>query len=166
MQRKTLMTPHPPGKIGRSALWLSPVVVVVAGFFAAIPWLKQQDDAFVLAMAAAVSIFVMGYALFVSHKMQRYQDEMQIAGAGFASSRGWIWGAMATVVLLLPPPATNWLIDLANTLSTGSPDTPDRGAVQLALFFGLILVVLMQLGAVLLASAIWQRRMEGPGEPS
>lgn len=160
------MTSNPLGKIGRYTLWLSPVVIVVVGFFAAIPWLKQQNDTFVLALTAAVSIFVMGYALFISHRLQRHLDEVQIASAGFASSRGWVWGAMATVLLLLMPPVTNCLIDLANMLSTGSPDMSDRGAVHLALFFGLILAVLMQLVAVILASAIWQRRMGGMGERS
>ena len=160
------MTTNPLGKIGRYALWFSPVVIVVVGFFAAIPWLKQQNDTFVLTLTAAVSIFVMGYALFISHRLQRHLDEVQIASQGFASSRGWVWGAMATILLLMLPPVTNWLIDLANTLSTGSPDMPDRGAVQLALYFGLILVVLIQLAAVILASAIWQRRMGGMGERS
>lgn len=160
------MTTNPLGKIGRCALWLSPVVIVVVGLFAAIPWLKQQNDTFVLTLTAAVSIFVMGYALFVSHRLQRHLDEVQIASQGFASSRGWVWGAMATILLLMLPPVTNWLIDLANMLSTGSPDTSDRGAVQLALFFGLILVVLIQLVAVLFASAIWQRRMGGMRERS
>src|SRR3546814_4733356 len=81
----------------------------------------------------------MGYALFISHRLQRHLDEVQIASAGFASSRGWVWGGMATVLLLAMPPVTNGLIDLANTLSTGSPDISDHGAVRLALFFGLIL---------------------------
>src|SRR3546814_9596265 len=93
----TLMTTHPLGKIGRCVLWFSPVVIVVVGFLAAIPWLKQQNDTFVLALAAVASIFVMGYALFISHRLQRDLDEVQIASAGFASSRGWVWGAMATV---------------------------------------------------------------------
>lgn len=158
------MTTKPLGRIGRYMLWFSPVVIVAVGFFAAIPWLKQQDDAFVLALTAAVSIFVMGYAFFISHRLQRDLDEVQIAGAGFASSRGWVWGATATVLLLMLPPVTNWLIDLANMMSTGSPDSSDRGAVQLALFFGLILVVLMQLASLVLASAIWQRRMGGMEE--
>ncbi|MEZ0471569.1 hypothetical protein [Luteimonas salinilitoris] len=160
------MTTNPLGKIGRYALLFSPVVIVVVGFFAAIPWLKQQNDTFVLALTAAVSIFVMGYALLISHRLQRHLDEVQIASQGFASSRGWIWGAMATILLLLLSPVTNWLIDLANMLSTGSPDMSDRGAVQLALFFGLILVVLIQFVAVILASAIWQRRMGGMREQS
>ena len=58
------MITKPLVNIGRYALWLSPVVIVVVGFFAAIPWLKQQNDSFVLLLSAAVSIFVMGYALF------------------------------------------------------------------------------------------------------
>ena len=73
---------------------------------------------------------------------------------------------MVTPLLLLLPPVTNPLIDLANMLSTGSPDMSDRGAVQLALFFGLILVVLIQCVAVIVASAIWQRRMGDMREPS
>src|SRR3546814_5715240 len=44
LQRKTLMTTHPLRKIGRCVLWFSPVVIVVIGFLAAIPWLKQQND--------------------------------------------------------------------------------------------------------------------------
>src|SRR3546814_5133643 len=72
----------------------------------------------------------MGYALFISHRLQRHLDEVQIASAGFASSRGWVWGGMATVLLLAMPPVTNGLIDLANKLSTGSPDMSDHGAVR------------------------------------
>src|SRR3546814_12476779 len=34
LQRKTLMTTHPPRKIGRCVLWFSPVVIVVIGFLA------------------------------------------------------------------------------------------------------------------------------------
>jgi hypothetical protein len=149
----------PFGKIGRAALWGSPVVIVVVGFFAAIPWLKQQNDAVTLIVAAAAAIFVMGYAHLLANRVQRHLDEVQIAGQGFATSRGWNWGSGAAVVLLLLPPVANWLIDLANTLSTGSPEMPDRGAVRLALVFGLILVVLVQFVGVIVASAIWERRM-------
>src|SRR3546814_17723900 len=60
LQRNTLMTTHPLGKIGRCVLWFSPVVIVVVGFLAAIPWLKQQNDTFVLALTAVASIFVLG----------------------------------------------------------------------------------------------------------
>src|SRR3546814_8052271 len=63
LQRNTLMTTHPLGKIGRCVLWFSPVVIVVVGFLAAIPWLKQQNDTFVLALTAVASILVKGNAL-------------------------------------------------------------------------------------------------------
>jgi len=160
------MTIRPLGKIGRRALWSSPVVIVVVGFFAAIPWLKQQTDTFVLVLSAVAAIFVMGYALFISHRLQRHLDEVQIASQGFASSRGWVWGVMATNLLLMLPPVANWLIDVANNLSTGSADVSDRGAVHVALFFGVMLVVLTQLIAIMVASAIWQRRMGDMREPS
>ena len=152
------------GKIGRFVLWLSPVVIVVVSFFAAIHWLKPQKGALLLALSAIASIFVMGYASFIAHRVQRRLDEVQIASQGFASSRGWVWGAMATTLLLLLPPVSNFLIDLANTLSTGSPDTTNRTAVQVALYFGFMLLVLTQLVCIIVASAIWQRRMGGMRE--
>src|SRR3546814_11774305 len=105
------MTTHPLGKIGRCVLWFSPVVIVVVGFLAAIPWLKQQNDTFVLALTADASIFVMGYALFISHRLQRDLDEVQIASAAVASSRGWVGGAMATVLLQAMPPLTDGLLE-------------------------------------------------------
>ncbi len=153
------MTTNFVGMFGRLVLWCLPVVVVVGSFFAAIPWLSQQDDTFVLALTAALSIAVMGYALIVSRKLHQHLDEVQIAGQGFASSRGWGWGALATCLLLQVSPVADRLVDLANLLSTGSADTSDRGAVHVALAFGLMLVVLMQLVAVIVASVIWQRRM-------
>jgi hypothetical protein len=144
-----------------------PLLFVGAGFFAAIPWLRHQDDAFVLAFTAAVAVFLMGYALFLSNRIQRqgHYDEVQIAGGGFAAARGWVWGAMAAVALLLVPPVANGLIDLANTLGTGSPDASDRDAVRLALYFGSMFVVALQLIAIIVASVIWQRRMDRPMAP-
>src|SRR3546814_17944736 len=103
------MTTHPLGKIGRCVLWFSPVVIVVVGFLAAIPWLKQQNDTFVLALTAVASIFVMGYALFISPRLQRDLAEVQISSAGFASHRGWVGGTIATVLLLAMPPVPDVL---------------------------------------------------------
>ncbi len=156
------MTRNLPKSIGRCALWFSPLLVVIVGFLSAIPWMKQQSDALVMTLTAAVSIFVMGYSVFLANRQQRRLDEVQIASQGFATSRGWTWGAMATVVLLTLPPVANGLVDLANRMGTGSPDTSDRDAVRLALFFGFMLVVFMQLIAVMVASAIWQWRMARP----
>ena len=160
------MTTKPHGSPARHALWIAPIVLVIVGFFAAIPWLKQQNDSFVLALGAAFAIFVMGYAHFISYKFQRGLDEVQIASQGFANARGWVWGATATILLLLLPPVTDWLVDLANMLSTGSPDMSDRRAVQLAFIGGVCLVVMMQTLGVFVAAAIWWRRMRGMRERS
>jgi hypothetical protein len=149
----------PLGKIGRLALWLAPIVIVAASF--ALWWLKHQNPATASVLAPVVTIFVMGYATFITSRQQRRLDEVQIASQGFANSRGWVWGVMATVLLLMLPPVTNWLVDLANMLSTGSPDMSDRGAVRAAFVFGVCLVVMMQSLGVFVAAAIWWRRMGG-----
>jgi hypothetical protein len=71
---------------------------------------------------------------------------------------------MVTVLLLMLPSVTNWLVDLVNMQSTGSPDVPDRRAVRLAFIHGASLVVVTQTLAGLVAAAIWWRRMGGTGE--
>src|SRR5262249_42615666 len=87
-QRKTLMTKRVAGKLGRRALWISPVVIVIGGFIAVLHWLKPQNATFVIVLSAAVSIFVMGYCSFLAHRMQQRLDEVQIAHQQFANSRG------------------------------------------------------------------------------
>lgn len=159
------MTTTTLGKFGRYALWISPVLIVVVGYFSVIHWMKPQKT-FVLVLGAVAAIFVMGYASFTALRVQRQLDEVQIASQRFASSHGWVWGMMATVLLLMLPPVTNRLIHLANMLSTGSPDGFDRGSVHLALFLGFMLVVLMQTVCVIVASVIWERRMGGTQDQS
>ena len=150
------------GRIGRRALWISPVVIVIGGFLAALHWLKPQNATFVMVLTAAVSILMMGYASFLARRVQRRLDEVQIAHQEFANSRGWVWGLGATSLLLMLPPVTDLLIDLANILSTGSPHSSNRTSVQLALFFGLTLVALIQTVCIIVAAVIWERRMRAP----
>ena len=156
------MTKRVAGKVGRRALWISPIVIVIGGFIAALHWLKPQNASFVTVLTAAVSIFVMGYTSFLARRVQRRLDEVQIAHQEFANSRGWVWGLSATSLLLLMPPVTNLLIDLASMLSTGSPDRSNRTSVQVALFFGLALVALIQMVCIIIAAVIWERRMGAP----
>lgn len=148
-------------KVGRYALWLSPVVILVGVRVVTKPWLEQQNDTVILALNALMSMLVMGYCVVVGGRMQGRLDEVEIANQGFAVRHGWTWGLLAAGALLTLPPVRNWLIDLANTLSTGSPNMSDRDAMLLALFFSFLLVVLTQLVAVIVASAVWQRRMRG-----
>ena len=156
------MTKRVAGKFGRRALWISPIVIVVGGFIAALHWLKPQNAWFVMVLTAAMSIFVMGYTSILARRVQRRLDEVQIAHQEFANSRGWVWGLCATSLLLTLPPVTNLLIDLASMLSTGSPDRSNRTSVQVALFFGLALVALIQMVCIIIAAVIWERRMGAP----
>jgi hypothetical protein len=161
------MTTKSLGKIGRQALLISPIVIAVVSFFALLRWLRPVNSNVVLVLSAVVSIFVMGYTSFLARRMQRRMDEVQIASQGFASFRGYTWGAGITVVLLLLPPVTNRLIDLADVMTARAPDmtTRHRTAVLLGLNFGFLLLVLVQMVCMIVASAIWQRRMGGTREP-
>lgn len=151
------------GKIAQDALQFSPVVIVVVGFFTAILWLKP-NAAVVSVLTAAASIFVMGYTLFLGKMLSRRWDEVQRASVGFANTHGWVWGGYAALVLLMVPQVMNWLVDLVNEL--GSHDMTNQLAVRLAFFFGVILVMVMQTLAIVVASIVWQRRMGGIGERS
>jgi hypothetical protein len=153
------------GKIGRSAPWLSLIVIVAACVFT-LWWLKQQNPAVARVFGPAVAILVMGYALFITYRRQRRLDEVQIASQGFAHTHGSVGATFATVLLLMLPPVTNWLIDLVNVQSTGSPELSDRGAVRLGFIYGVCLVVVMQTLGSLVAAVIWWRRMGGMGERS
>lgn len=145
-------------KIGRVALWFSPVAIVVGTFIAMLPWLKQQHDAIVMGIAAAASIFVMGYSLFLAARANSHLDEVQIAGQRFASVKGVTLGGVAAVLVLMFPPAMNALVAMTNVHSTGSPEQ----SVKLGIYIGLMLVILLQTLATAAVSIWWDRRLRGP----
>jgi len=149
-------------KAGRLALWISPIVLV-GGFFAL--WsLKQQNPAAASVLGPVLGISLMAYMTFAVSRQQRRLDEVQLASQGFANANSLIYGAGVTVVLLMLPPVRNWLVDLVNVQSTGSPDISDRRAVQLAYTYGASLVVAIQTVIGLVAAGIWWRRMGGMRE--
>jgi len=164
------MTKRVVGKFGRLALLLLPVVFVVAGLLVAMPWVKQQNPAVAKFVGEVGVIFVACYGIFVVLRQQRRMDEVHLASQGFANSYGWLWGGVATIFLLLVPPVMNWLVDLVNATvkarGAGAPDTTNHLAVQLAFFYGISLVMLMQGLGVCVASVVWWRRMGGLGEKS
>src|SRR5262245_39027967 len=119
-----------PEKIG----WLVLVVtllVILASFFAVL-WLKQRNPEVASVLGPVVAISVMAYTTFVVSRQQRRLDEVQIASQGFANANGLVYGATITVLLLMLPPVRNWLVDLVNVQSTGSPDIADRRGGGLA----------------------------------
>lgn len=146
------------GKAGRCALWFAPIVIVPVAIFSSVPWLKQQHDAIALSIAAAGSIFVMGYSAFLAARMNRHLDEVQIAGQRYAHTKGMMIGYFAAVLVMLIPPLMNALVDLANIIAGGSPDK----AVKLGIMIGFMLVVALQALSMAAVTIWWSRRLGGP----
>ncbi len=146
------------GKAGRCALWFSPIVIVPVAVFASIPWLKQQNDAVALGIAAAASIFVMGYSFFLTARVNSRLDEVEIAGQRFANTKGMTIGTVAAVLVMLFPPLMNALVDLASTIGAGSPEK----AIRLGITIGFMLVVILQLLGTVAVAIWWGRRLGGP----
>jgi hypothetical protein len=151
-------------KLGRLALWFSPVVIVVAGFLGALRWMKPSPMA-AGATSAVVAIVVLAYVGFLGNRESRRWDEVQKASYGFAIVHGWGWGYAATFLLLMVPPVMNWLIERVNAVvnvqGVRPPAIANHIAVQLAFFGGITLLMVMQTLAFVVASFVWQRRMGG-----
>lgn len=141
----------------RCALWFAPIVVVPVAVFASLPWLKQQNAAVSMGIAAAAAIFVMGYAVFLAARVNRRLDEVEIAGQRFATTQGTTVGWIAAVLVMIFPPVMNALVDLANTIGAASPDK----AVRMGIVIGFMLVVLLQTLGIVAVSIWWQRRVGG-----
>lgn len=166
-QRETLMTETVVGKLGRLALWFSPNVIVLIGFVVAIRWIKPSPAATAL-LSAVMGIFVLGYCAFLGKRESQRWDEVQSASWGFASAHGWLWGGFATLLLLMLPPVMNSHVELVNALvqraGNSSVDMTNHLAVRLASVGGVVLVLVMQTLAIIIASMVWRRRMGRPGE--
>ena len=113
-------------KTSHSLLWFAPVLIVMAAFFASIPWLEDLDDAVTLSIASAASVFVVVWGRFVATRMERDLDEVQLAGQRFAQAKGAAGGTFITFLLLLPTPVVDWVTDNLILMTTGSGETPER----------------------------------------
>jgi hypothetical protein len=108
-----------------------------------------------MGITAAVAILVMGYSFFLSARVTRRLDEVEIAGQRFAQAQGWTIGIFAAGLTMVFPPAMNGLVDLANFIGAGSPDK----AVRLGIVMGFMLVVILQTLGMVAASIWWGRRI-------
>ena len=153
------------GNFGRRPLWLLPIVLVVAAVALAMPWAKRVGPLVATALGEAGVMLVAGYCVAAVLKRQRRMDEVHLAAQGFANSYGWIWGGLAASLLLMLPPIMNWMVHLVHAMvrvrGTGPSGTPDGLAVQLAFFYGVALVMVVQALGVCVASIVWWRRMGG-----
>ncbi len=148
-------------KTSQSLLWFAPPIVVVAAFFASLPWLADLDETVSLSIAAAASMFVMVWGYVVATRMERALDEVQLAGQRFAQAKGAAGGTFITLLLLLPTPVVAWVTDKLILMTTGSGETPERDTVYVGMMFGMVLLLVMQALGTVVANAIWNRRIGG-----
>ena len=143
-------------KTSRTLLWFAPIPIVMAVFFASLPWLKELDDAVVRSITVASSVFVMAWAIFVSTRVERGLDEVQQASNRFGVRYGMTAGSFAFALLLMLPPfkdfATAFVIEFGNP---GPGMTVDRSVVVFAMALGFIGVSLLQLIGMIVMTAIW-----------
>jgi hypothetical protein len=142
-------------------LWYAPAIVVIAAFFASLPWLAELDETVTLSITAAASVFVLVWGHFVAMRMERALDEVQIAGQRFAQAKGAAAGTLVTLLLLLPTPVVDWVTDNLIRITTGSGETPERNTVYVGMVFGMLLLIAMQSLGTVVANAIWNHRISG-----
>jgi hypothetical protein len=148
-------------KTSHSLLWFAPPIVVMAAFFASLPWLADIDETVTLSITAAAAIFVVVWGRFVATRMERALDEVQLAGQRFAQTKGAAGGTFVTVLLLLPTPVADWVTDNLILMTTGLGKTLGRDTVYVGMVFGMVLLMVMQALGTVVANAIWNRRMSG-----
>lgn len=143
-------------KKGRGALWILPVVLVPVAFFAAIPWLKTISQPMAILVTAAVVIFVMSYANYLSFRALRRLDEVQKAGAAFAAQWGAPAGQAVFALLLVLPPFRDFATAVVGKFPIHPGMAVDGTVVVLSLALGLCSVVLLQgIGTVVVHSIWW-----------
>ncbi len=139
--------------LGRGVLWILPVALVVIAFFAALPWLKAMSDALALTITAAVVVIVMGYANYLAFRAQRGLDEVQQAGAAFATRWGASVGQAAFGLLLVLPPFKDAAVAIVGKIAA-SPVDGTVVLVSLALAFCTV-VILQAIGTVVVQAFWW-----------
>ncbi|MET0379595.1 MAG: hypothetical protein ABW049_11445, partial [Spongiibacteraceae bacterium] len=132
------------------------IPIVVVGFFASLPWLKGLDEIIVSSITTAFSLFVMGWAIVMSRRVERGLDEVQQASQGFAMRWGTTTGTMAFALIWMLPAfkdfATAFVIEFGRP---GPGMTVDRSVVVFAMMLGFMGVVLLQAFGWFVMTVIW-----------
>jgi Na+/H+-translocating membrane pyrophosphatase len=152
------MATKPLKTVGRFILLAAPVVIVVVVMILLKPWLKQQGDTLPLVVSAIAAIFVMAYSYYFASRHERSMDEVMLASQRFAYARGTEAGWFVVPLIMMLPPVTNKLVDLAITMSSGPNDSIERSTVQIGIAIGFMLVVIMQGLGMAIAGIVWWRR--------
>lgn len=142
-------------RMARHALWISPLLLLPVAFFAAVPWLETISRPMAILIAAAVVIFVMSYANYLSYRALRRLDEVQKAGAAFAAQWGAPAGQAAFVLLLMLPPFKDVATAVVSKLADHPGMTVDATVVVFSLTVGFCGLVLLQGIGTIVVRALW-----------
>lgn len=148
-------------RMGRGALWILPIVLVPAALVAAFPWLMRISYPMAILVAAAVVLFEMSYANYLSFRALSRLDEVQKAGAAFAQQWGAPAGQAAFGVLLVLPPFRDFATAVVSAFMSRFVSHPgvtvDGTAVVLSLAFGLVALVLLEAVGRVVVHTLWWR---------
>jgi hypothetical protein len=132
-----------------------PLALVPIAFIAAVPWLKTISHPMAILVAAALAIFGMSYANYLSFRAQRRLDEVQKAGAAFAAQWGAPAGQAAFALLLVLPPFKDFTTAVVSKFVVDPGMTVDGTVVVVTLALGFCAVVLLQAIGTVVVHAIW-----------
>ena len=136
--------------------WLLPLFIPPGLFSAAQPWLKTALGAPATGMiGAAVGIWAMGFALYVSIRGRNHIDEVEAAGAGFGSRVGTVGGTVVFVLLMILPPF--WDLVFAVIEAVSGDQVVNRGIFKLGAMFGVAGTVVLQTIGMGIAYHLWWR---------
>ena len=147
------MTASP--KTGRGVLWLLPLVLAPAAFFASMQWLKSIDKTVLTLAGVTTAIFVMGYSLYLSIRSQRDLDEVQKASAGFSGRWGGLAGTLVFALLLNLPPFIDLVTGLIRDWAGDGGATVSRKVVALSMAIAFCGTVLLQTISTVVVQAFW-----------
>lgn len=128
-------------------------LVIIVGFFASLPWLKQQTEETVFLIAGVFAALVIGASFVLDVLHERGMDEWHRANQRFSMKWGWGVGS-ALIALLLALPIFHDVI-VRWSAAWGDVADPDRRLVLMTYMAGFMSVVIAQTVAMAVISIAW-----------
>jgi hypothetical protein len=137
------------------------LALVMGGFVAAAPWLRENFGATMLSVASlALVVLVLGVTEYFAQRYNRGLDEVQKASQGFAVRWGASAGQIVFILLLMLPPFHDFAASLIHGFVGDAEMSDHDRVVALAMVFGFGSLVLLQTIGTFVFGAIWWTRSQ------
>lgn len=159
------MSPSSP-KTSRRYLWLAaPTIIVPLAFFAALPWLKNQDDTVVYLTGGIASFIVVATSFVMAIFKDRAMDEWHRSAARFANQWGWLAGGGLLAVAFAFPAFRDVFVSAVGAVARARDTAAgiDAQTVHLAAIFGFMATIFVQAVCIAALNAMWRVRMSRAG---